>query len=41
MHQICGRCAVLEGDVQPLIRQELDSNVLKSPLLDRHIIYVS
>ena len=40
-HHFCVRCAVLEGDVQPLGRQELDSNVLKSPLLDRHIIHVS
>jgi len=39
--QLCGRRVVLEGDEQPLRRQELDSNVLKSPLLDGHIIQVS
>jgi len=40
-HHFCGRRAVLEGDVQPLGRQEFYSNVLKSPLLDRHVIHVS
>jgi len=37
----CGRRALLKGDVKPLDRQELDSNVLKSPLHDGHIIHVS
>jgi len=40
-HHICGRRAVLERDVQTLRRQEIDSNVLKSPLLDGHIMHVS
>jgi len=40
-HNICGRRAPLEGDVQHLGRQELDSNILKSRLLDRHITRVS
>jgi len=40
-HHVCGRRAVLEGDVQPLRRQELDSNVLKFPLLDGHVMHVS
>jgi len=38
---LCGRRDVLDGDVQPLGRQALDPNVLKSPLLDRHIVHVS
>jgi len=37
----CGRRAVLEGDVHPLVHQEFYSIVLKSPLLDRHVIRVS
>jgi len=40
-HHFCGRRAVLEGDVQPLGRQEFYSNILKSALLDRHVINVS
>jgi len=40
-HHLCGCSAVLEGGVQKLGRQELHSNVLKSPLLDGHIIHVS
>jgi len=36
-----GRRAVLERDMQPLPRGELDSNVLKFRLLDGHIIDVS
>jgi len=40
-HHICGGLGAIEGDVQPLRRQELDSNVLKSPLLDGHIMHVS
>jgi len=39
-HQISGRRAVLEEYVQPIVRQELDPDVLKSPLLDGHIIHV-
>jgi len=35
------RPAVLEGDVQPLGRQEFYSDVLKSALLDRQVIHVS
>jgi len=35
-HHICGRRPDLEGDVQPLGCQDLDSYVLKSPLLDGH-----
>jgi len=40
-HHLRGRCAVLEGDLQPLGHHELDSNVLKTPLLYRHTIHVS
>ena len=40
-HHFCGRRAILEGHVQPLRRQELDSNVLKYALLDGHIIHCS
>jgi len=40
-HHLCRRRDVLEGNVQPLGRQELESKVPKPPLLDRHIIHVS
>jgi len=40
-YHFCGCRAVLEEDMQPFGRQELDSNVLKSPLLERHIIHVT
>jgi len=40
-HHFCGRRDILEEDVQPFRRQELDPDVLKSPLLDGHIIHVS
>jgi len=39
-HHLRGRRAVLEGDVHSLGRQEFYSNVLKSPLLDRHVMHV-
>jgi len=39
-HQICGIRAVLEWVAQSLRRQELDSDVLKSPLLGGHILHV-
>ena len=38
---LCGRRAVLEGDVQLFGRQEFYSVVLISPLFDRHVIHVS
>jgi len=41
MHHFCVCRAVLEGDIQPLGRHELDSNILKFPLLYRHIIHVT
>ena len=40
-HHFFGRRAVLEGDVQPLGRQELYSDVLKFAFLDRQIVHVS
>ena len=40
-HYFCGRRAVLEWDVQPLERKELDPYRLKMPLLHRHIVDVS
>jgi len=40
-HLYNGRRDVLEAYVQPFRSQELDSNVLKSPLLDGQIIHVS
>jgi len=39
-HHFRRHSAVLEGDVQTLGRQELDSNVLKSALLHRHVLHV-
>jgi len=39
-YQSCGHSAVLKGDVQTLGRQELDSNVLISALLHRHVLHV-
>ena len=39
-HYSCGHSAVRKGDVQTIGRQELDSNVLKSTLLHRHILRV-
>jgi len=38
-HHFRGRRAILEGDVQPLCRQEFYSIVQQSALLDRHIIH--
>jgi len=40
-HQSCGHSAVIKGDLQTFGRQELDSNVLKSALLHRHVLHVS
>ena len=40
-HHICGRHAILEGDVQPLEREELDAQRMKLPLLHRHIVDIS
>ena len=40
-NHFCGRRSALEGEVQPLSRQELDKDVLKFPLLNGHIIHVS
>jgi len=40
-HYFCGCRAVLEGDVQPLEREELDQYRLKLPLLHQHIVDVS
>jgi hypothetical protein len=40
-HNLCGRRAILEGDVKPLEREKLDPNGLKFPLLHRYIIDVS
>ena len=40
-HHFGGRRAVLEWDVQPLEREELDPYRLKLPLLHRHIVDVS
>jgi len=40
-HHFCGRCAILEGDVPPLEREELDTYRLILPLLHRHIVDVS
>jgi hypothetical protein len=40
-HHFCGRRAVLERDVQPLERENLDPYRLKLPLLHRHIVDVS
>jgi len=39
-HQSCGHSAVRKGAVQTLGRQELNSNVLKSALLHRHVLHV-
>jgi len=39
-HHSCGHSAVLKGDVQTLVRQELHLNVLKSALLHRHVLHV-
>jgi len=39
--QFCRNRAVLEGDVQPFGRQELDPKDLKSALIDRHIVHVT
>ena len=39
-HHLRRRRAVLEEDVQHFGRQEFYSNILKSPLLDRHVIHV-
>ena len=39
-HCSCGHSAVRKGDVQTFGRQELDSDVLKSVLLHRHVLHV-
>ena len=39
-HNFRGRRAVLEGVVQTLRRQEPDSDILKFPLFDWHVIHV-
>jgi len=39
-NNFCGRRAVLEGDMQHLVREELDTYRLKLPLLHRHIVDV-
>jgi len=39
-HHSFGHSAVRKGDVQNLGRQELDSNVLKSAVLHRHVLLV-
>ena len=39
-HHFRGHSAVHKGDVQTFGRQELDSNVLKSALLHRHVLHV-
>jgi len=39
-HHFRRHSAVLKGDMQTLGRQEFDSNVLKSALLHRHVLYV-
>ena len=40
-HQVCGRLAILEGDVQPLKHEELYTYGLKLPLFQWHIVDVS
>jgi hypothetical protein len=40
-HDFCGRRGILEGDVQPLERKELDPYRLRLPLLHRNIVIVS
>ena len=40
-HHCRGHRAVHKGDGQTLGRQEIDSNVLKSALLHRHVLPVS
>ena len=40
-HHFCGRRAILEEDVQPLEREELDPYKLKFPLLQRRIVDVT
>jgi len=39
-HNSCGHNAVHKGDVSTLGRQVLDSNVLKSAQLHRHVLHV-
>jgi len=39
-HHFRGHLAVRKGDVLTLVRQELDSNVLKSALLHWHVSHV-
>ena len=41
IHHICGRRAILERDVQPPEREELDQYRLKLPVLHRHIVDIS
>jgi len=38
-HHSCGHSAIRKGDVQTLGRQELDSNVLKLALVNRHVLH--
>jgi len=40
-HHFCGHRGNLEGDVQPLEREELDPYRLRLPLLHRKIVDVS
>jgi hypothetical protein len=39
-HYLRGRYAIVEADVQTFRRQKLDSDVLKSPLLNGHVMHV-
>jgi len=39
-HHSCGHSAVLKGDVQTIVRQELHSNFVKSALLHWHVLQV-
>jgi len=39
-HNFRGHSAVLKGEVKTFVREELDSNVLKSALLHRHVLHV-
>jgi len=39
-HHFCGSRTVLKGDVQALRRQELDTYLQKSPLLDWQVLDV-
>jgi hypothetical protein len=39
-HYLRGRYAIIEGDVQTIRRQKLNSDVLESPLLHGHVMHV-